>query len=233
MTELRATTEISPTPRRVRKPSWLDPRLVVGAVLVLGSVLLGANVVASADHSEPFIAFSRELAAGTLLSAADVQVVRVQLPARDQSVYVASLATVIGRQLNRPVARGELVPNAALGMAIASTTISVPLAGDAAPPLTPGQRIRLWLSTKSCLSVVVLNEVTVQAVREASATSFSASGGQSVTISVEPALADRVVSALARDGATIRAGLLAGPVDPKANDALGGMDCTPATGRGQ
>lgn len=204
----------------------------MGAALVLGSVLLGANVVASANHSEPFIAFSRDLAAGTLLSDADVQVVRAKLPARDRSVYVASLSAVIGHQLNRPVVRGELVPNAVLGVAVASTTIAVPLAADAAPPLIPGQRIRLWLSTKSCQSVVVLNDVTVQEVRELTATSFSASGGQSVTISVEPALADRVVGALARDGATIRAGLITGPADPKANDALGAIGCTPAAGSG-
>jgi hypothetical protein len=206
--------------------------LVVGAVLVLGSVLLGANVVASANHSEPLIAFSRDLAAGTLVSDADVQVVRAQLPARDRGVYVASLAAVIGHQLNRPVARGELVPGAVLGAAVASTTISVPLAPDAAPPLAAGQRIRLWLSTKSCQSVVVLNEVTVQDVRDLSATSFSDGGGQSVTISVQPALADRVMGALARDGATIRAGLITGPADPNANDALGQIVCTPATGSG-
>jgi hypothetical protein len=216
----------------VKKPSWLDPRLVVGAVLVLGSVLLGANVIASANHSEPFVVFSRDLAAGTLLSDADVQVVRAKLPARDRGVYVASLAAVIGHQLNRPVARGELVPDAVLGVAVASTTIAVPLTADAAPPLTPGQRIRVWLSTKSCQSVVVLNDVTVQAVRDLTATSFSSSGGQSVTISVEPALADRVVGALARDGATIRAGLITGPADPKANDALGAIGCTPAAGSG-
>ena len=33
-----------PTPRRVRPPRWLDLRLVLGVLLVLGSVLLGARV---------------------------------------------------------------------------------------------------------------------------------------------------------------------------------------------
>src|SRR3954452_22866223 len=42
-----------PTPRRVRPPRWLDLRLVLGVLLVLGSVLLGARVVTAADATVP------------------------------------------------------------------------------------------------------------------------------------------------------------------------------------
>ena len=39
-----------PVPRRVRPPRWLDLRLVLGVLLVLASVLLGARIVgAGAD----------------------------------------------------------------------------------------------------------------------------------------------------------------------------------------
>ena len=42
-----AGAEIPPgsAPRRVRPPRWLDLRLVLGVLLVLGSVLAGARVV--------------------------------------------------------------------------------------------------------------------------------------------------------------------------------------------
>ena len=57
-----------PTPRRVRPPRWLDLRLVLGVLLVLGSVLLGARVVGAADATVPVWAAAGDLAAGTELT---------------------------------------------------------------------------------------------------------------------------------------------------------------------
>ena len=69
----------SPVPRRVRTPGWLDLRLVLGVVLVVGSVLVGAAVVARAHTTRPLVTAARDLAAGTVLSADDLAVVRVQM----------------------------------------------------------------------------------------------------------------------------------------------------------
>src|SRR3954463_12970508 len=68
-----------PTPRRVRPPQWLDLRLVLGLLLVLGSVLLGARVVSAADATVPVWAAVGELAPGTLLTAEDLVAVDVRL----------------------------------------------------------------------------------------------------------------------------------------------------------
>ena len=66
-----------PTPRRVRPPRWLDLRLVLGVLLVLGSVLLGARIVSAADATVPVWTAVRDLAPGTELRADDlVAVVR-------------------------------------------------------------------------------------------------------------------------------------------------------------
>src|SRR4051794_32919907 len=51
-----------PTPRRVRPPRWLDLRLVLGVLLVLASVLLGARVVGAADATVPVWAVTGDLA---------------------------------------------------------------------------------------------------------------------------------------------------------------------------
>src|SRR3712207_7134950 len=48
-----AAVASGPSPRRVRPPRWLDLRLVLGVLLVLGSVLLGARVVGAADATVP------------------------------------------------------------------------------------------------------------------------------------------------------------------------------------
>ena len=93
----------------------------------------------------------------------------------------------------------------------ARTTLTVPLAAGAAPDLRSGQRIEVWVSTASCSSVVLLPDVTVQAVHADTGGSFSnGTGGQDVVISVEPAVAGRVIQALALADVKLRAGILVG-----------------------
>lgn len=218
----------SPVPRRIKAPSWLDLRLVIGVVLVLGSVVLGAKIVSGANHTYRMLATTRDLAAGTLLSRDDVKAVRVQLPDRGHGIYLSDDADVLGKQLNRSLASGELLPAASLGTPAALTTVTVPFTADNAPTLSPGQRVEIWLSTKTCASIVLLADVTVQDVHAATGSSFSSSGGQNVVVSIAPDLAGRVVGALARDGATIRAGILTGPAQAAANNALPDLDACPA-----
>jgi hypothetical protein len=213
-------TVSSPTPRRVRAPSWRDPRLVAGIVLVLGSVLLGAKIISGANHSYRMLAVSHDLAAGTMLTARDVTIVRVHLTDRGRGVYASDDGDVVGKQLNRALASGELIPASALAKPAALTTVTIPLAVDAAPRISPGQRIEVWLSTKLCPSAVELADVTVQDVHDSGGGSFSSAGGQNVVVSVAPDLAGRVVDALAQDGAVVRAGVLSGPRQEDANDAL-------------
>jgi hypothetical protein len=209
------TEPASPAARRVALPSWLDLRLVLGVLLVLGSVLLGAKVVSSARETYPRVTARHDLAAGTILTAQDVTLARVQLPGHGDGLYLPRVEQAVGKQLARPVSAGELVPRAALGEVAAQTTVTVPLDAQAAPELRKGERIELWLSTSSCASTVLLADVTVQAVRADPDQAFGDGGGaQDVVISVSPALADRVVQALAFDQARLRAGVLVGAAPP-------------------
>jgi hypothetical protein len=200
----------SPRPRRIATPSWLDLRLVLGVLLVLASVLIGAKVVSSAEHTYPTVAVRHDLAAGTVLTADDLRLAKVQLPHRGHGVYLAKVRDAVGRQLSRPMSAGELLPADAVAAVKPQTTVTVPLASGAAPELRKGQRIELWLSTATCSSVVLLPAVPVQAVHADSGTLPGGTGGQDVVISVRPELADRVVSALAIDQAQVRAGVLVG-----------------------
>jgi hypothetical protein len=204
----------SPRPRRIAGPSWFDLRLVFGVLLVVGSVLLGARVVSTARDTQPRVAATHDLAAGTVLTSRDITIARVRLPGSADGAYVADLATAVGKQVARPVSTGELVPRAALGTPTAQTTVTVPFASGAAPDLHKGERIEVWLSTAACPSVVLLPDVPVQAVRADDSAFADGSGAQDVVINIAPPLADRVVQALAFDQAQLRAGVLAGPVHP-------------------
>jgi hypothetical protein len=206
----RAPLPPSPRPRRIATPSWLDLRLVLGVALVLAAVLLGAKLVSSARHTAPVVAARHDLAAGTVLSADDLTVVQARLPGPANSVYASGPGDLVGRRLSRPVSAGELVPLAALDSVTTHTTVTVPLAAAAAPDLRKGQRIELWVSVGKCPALVLLPDVTVQAVRTDSTAFGIGTEGQDVTISVAPTLAERVVAALALDDAQLRAGILTG-----------------------
>lgn len=228
-----AVSGMSPTPRRIATPNWLDLRLVLGVVLVLVAVVLGAVVFARADHRTPVVAADRDLAAGTVLRADDLTIVRAQLPTGSRAAYVARLTDALGHRLERPVAAGELLPAAALTTPRAHTTVTVPFAAQNAPELHAGQRIEIWVSSPSCAPVVVLPSVVVQDVHPDTGGTFtSGSGGQDVVVSVAPADADRLVQALSIDQAQIRAGILTGAsTDPVAGSEASLAHCAAGSGR--
>jgi Flp pilus assembly protein CpaB len=133
-----------PTPRRVRPPRWLDLRLVLGVLLVLGSVLLGARVVGAADATVPVWAAAADLAAGTELSADDLVAVDVRLD-ETAKAYLSTDARPEGRTLARPVRAGELVPRTALEEPAELVQLALPVqAGYVPPALERGQLVDVY-----------------------------------------------------------------------------------------
>jgi SAF domain len=123
----------APVPRRVRPPRWLDLRLVLGVLLVLGSVLLGARVVGAADATVAVWAAQADLAAGTVLSADDLAVVDVRLDAVARG-YLAASVRPEGRTLARAVGDGELLPRAALDETTDLVQVALPVQAGWVPP---------------------------------------------------------------------------------------------------
>ena len=89
-----------PTPRRVRPPRWLDLRLMLGVLLVLGSLLLGARIVSAADATVPVWAVADDLAAGTELTVDDLVAVDVRLDGTADA-YLSTGTRPEGRTLAR------------------------------------------------------------------------------------------------------------------------------------
>ncbi|MEP6598828.1 MAG: SAF domain-containing protein [Actinomycetota bacterium] len=213
----------SPVPRRVRTPQWLDLRLVAGIALVLVSVVIGAEVVSSADSTQTMWAAARDLAPGSVLTAADLTPIRVRLP-DGAGRYLSTRTALAGKTVNRQLSAGELLPRAALGATSAATTVTVPLDAAAAPTIERGRRIELWVTTKTCSAVPILDDVTVQDVQSGRGSAFASGVTQSVVIRVPAALAQRVITALALDGARVRAGILDGAPTADANSRLSPLD---------
>jgi hypothetical protein len=133
-----------PVPRRVRPPRWLDLRLVLGVLLVLGSVLLGARVVTAADATVPVWSASGDLAAGTVLAEADLVAVSVRLDDVAGN-YLATSTHPEGRVLGRAVRTGELLPRSALEEPTGLVQLALPVqAGYVPPTLDRGQVIDVY-----------------------------------------------------------------------------------------
>ena len=111
----------SPSASRLPRARWLDTRLLLGVLLVLLAVVLGAKVLADADERVEVWSVTRDLGSDTMLTPSDVTVAAVRLDETARS-YVAASEDVDGVVLTRPVGRGELLPLSAV-------------ADDAAPDL--------------------------------------------------------------------------------------------------
>jgi len=133
-----------PAPRRVRPPRWLDLRLVLGVLLVLGSVLLGARIVSAADATVPVWAATGDLAPGTELTADDLVAVDVRLDATADA-YLSAGTRPEGRTLSRAVRAGELLPRTALEEPGELVQLALPVqAGYVPPALERGQLVDVY-----------------------------------------------------------------------------------------
>lgn len=141
-------TPVSPKAGRLVTPGWLDGRLVLGVLLVLVSVVVGARVLSSADRSQLVWSAARDLAPGTSLAADDLERTQVRLFSSTERYLAASGSVPTGYVLDRAVSRGELLPLDALqrpGDDVDLRFVAVPvLPGHYPPSLAKGQQVDVW-----------------------------------------------------------------------------------------
>jgi hypothetical protein len=202
-----------PAPRRVRPPRWLDLRLVLGVLLVLGSVLIGARVVSAADATVPVWSAAGDLAAGTVLAEDDLVAVSVRLDDVAGS-YLATSTRPGGRVLARAVRAGELLPRSVLEDADGGVQLALPVqAGFGPPALARGQLVDVYAVADPAVGAdaatggdvdLVLSAVPVQAVtgRGDGVLSSSATTLQ-VVVSVPAEEAARVLGAIGGRGLVV------------------------------
>jgi hypothetical protein len=196
-----------PTPRRIRPPRWLDLRLVLGLLLVLGSVLLGARVVGAADATVPVWAATGDLAAGVQLTAGDLRSVGVRLGEASGS-YLSTGTRPEGRTLSRAVRAGELLPRSALDGAGELVQLALPVQSGYVPPgLVRGRLVDVYAVAAPTAGAIgaadgrvtlVVRKAPVQAIsgRSAGALSTSTTAIQ-VVVAVAPGDAPGVLGAIA------------------------------------
>lgn len=142
---------VPPQAARLRAPSWKDPRLVVGALLVLGSVVAGALVVSRADDTRPTYVARHALVPGERVDPEDVRVVRVHLGDRTPGYLAADRRLPEDQVVLRTVMAGELVPASAVGRRdqVDVQPVAVPVPAEIAERLLPGTLVDVWVATRT------------------------------------------------------------------------------------
>jgi hypothetical protein len=186
---------------------------VTGVLLIAVSVTAGARVVGAADRSVLVWALTRDLAAGTVLAAGDVEPARVRL-FDTGPLYLRTAELPAGRAASRSLRAGELLPASAVGAVVPAAVVAVPVPPQNAPSLARGQSVDVWATVKGCRPARVLSGVPIQEVRSDRPGALSATTSPiQVVLRVGPDAAARLLAALGAD-AVIRMVVLDGPVPP-------------------
>ena len=200
MTELPA-----PAANRLPRARWLDARLLVGLLLVLLSVVLGAKLVADADERVRVWSLTRDLGPDVTLTEDDVDVASVRLDAT-ASRYVSAEQDLDGLVLTRPVGRGELLPVAAVGRADARAQRRVVIEVDrfGVAGLAKGRVVDLYVVREAtgdgspAPPELVLADVTVAEDVRGGGSAFGGSGSKAgVSLLVDQADVPDVIDAVA------------------------------------
>ena len=222
-----------PAPRRVRPPRWLDLRLLLGVLLVLGSVLLGARVVGAADATVPVWAASGDLAAGTELDADDLVAVDVRLD-DTADAYLSTSTRPEGRTLARAVRAGELVPGSALDQPADLVQVALPVqAGFVPPGLRRGGLVDVYAVADPAVGATKATGGTVTAVVERAPVQ-ALSGRTDGVLSTPTTTVQVVVSVPREEAAAVLAAIGGRPLVVVVHDSVESgpqeSGSTPATG---
>ena len=204
----------SPPATRLVRPRWLDPRLVTGLVLVLGSVVVGTKVIAAADDTVPVLVATTDLAPGQPLTASMVETRQVGLAAGLDLYHTGEVGD--GYVVVRPVSAGELLPRSSVAVAadtgaLRYLTVAVPVT-EVPVGLGPAAVVDVWRvppeQAEDRTAERLLADVSVTAV-DADGGGLAGSGGVArITLAVAAGTGTDVEQAVAGLVAAARDGLV-------------------------
>ncbi|ATG51589.1 flagellar biosynthesis protein FlgA [Brachybacterium vulturis] len=131
---------------RLRTPRWKDPRLIVGIVLVVASVLMGAVLVSRLSETTAVLVARSAIVPGDAISAEDLMVVELRLGEQTDH-YVGTVEAVPeGAVALRTIRPGELVPMSAIGQSaeVPLRPVVIPVEASVAESVVPGATVELW-----------------------------------------------------------------------------------------
>jgi hypothetical protein len=143
-----AGTAVPVTAARLKKPSWKDPRLLVGILLVLASVAAVIALVGGADRTSDVYAARDTIVVGQKITPDALVVVRVRLGDLEGAYWPLADTLPPDQVAVRMVPKGELLARSNVGKADALGRKPAALTIDEALPkeAVVGSRVDVWVS---------------------------------------------------------------------------------------
>ncbi|MFJ5860536.1 hypothetical protein ACIQCM_03865 [Pseudarthrobacter sp. NPDC092439] len=138
----------SVTVSRLKRPSWKDPRLVVGILLVLASVAGVISLLAAADRTTEVFAARNGIAVGERLTPENVVRTKVRLGDVEQHYITAASGLPEDAVAIQRIGKEQLVPRTSLGTVDALDRKPVALTVSEALPAqaVAGARVDVWVA---------------------------------------------------------------------------------------
>ena len=145
---VRMSAGTAATGARLKKPSWKDPRLLVGVLLVLASVAGVVSLVGSADRTTEVFAAREAIAVGERLTPENISRVKVRLGDVEPHYITAESGMPDGLVAVQRIGKDQLLPRESLGSVDALDRKPVAVTVQEALPeqAVAGTRVDVWVS---------------------------------------------------------------------------------------
>jgi hypothetical protein len=200
LSEAVTNAPASPKASRLALPRWLDPKLLLGLLLVIVAMLLGARVFASADDTVAVYQVKAAMFTGDALTTDSVAVTRVHFSQGSVAANYVSATRPLptGQVVNHDLRAGEMLTQGSVSPKAKSPTVelSVPISTGDTALVTKNSRVDVVVVPNSTTGAAtkaaptkVLSNVLVTSVPGGSGGAFSSgsTGGSSITVRVNPA----------------------------------------------
>lgn len=136
----------TPSSPRTRRRFWIDPRFVIGLVLVVASIAGVGVIVTGSDKSSAVYTAGRTLMVGDEITPADLIETQVQLGSTAQLYLTPTPAPTEGLMVTETILVGELVARSMVGSASSAdlTSIVVDIPGRLAASIAAGSTVDIW-----------------------------------------------------------------------------------------
>ena len=136
------------TGARLKRPSWKDPRLLVGVLLVLASVIGVISLVGSADKTTEVYAARDSIAVGEKLSQDNVVRAKVRLGETEEHYLTVESGLPKGLVAVQRIGKSQLVPRDSLGKvdALDRKPVTVTIEEGLPDQAVAGTRVDVWVA---------------------------------------------------------------------------------------
>lgn len=136
------------TAQRFKKPTWRDPRLVVGLLLVLTSIVAVVLLISALNRTEPYYVAAHDLSVGQRVTDDDLVPVDVRLQDASQQYVSAETDLKDNDVLVQRVPKGQLVPTNAVGTAdeLDRSPVGIALETPLPAEARAGSRVDVWVA---------------------------------------------------------------------------------------